>query len=273
MIIMQATMANPSALYNASPLIAGLFRSQGFPMSVLDKIKEVRMAKPTDHVIQQLKELVANGELKPGDLLPGERELAAKFNLGRGYIREALKTFELYGIFKSIPGRGTIVSNLSLDIYNDFLNNIVRFGVDNHLDLMDVREMLEPSIAYRAALHASDKEVKAIGKHLKAYRKLVDKEQIDLEVETKFHLEIANAAHNRLISIIMGIIIPELAKLGAEIDVLGGGRLKAAFLEHERVYKAIVDRDPDEAQRAMQYHIDKTKDQYGNSLRMRKKMG
>lgn len=239
-------------------------------MSVLDKIREVRVAKPTDHVIKQLKELVVSGELKPGDLLPGERELAAKFNLGRGYIREAIKTFELYGIFKSIPGRGTIVSDLSLDIYNDFLNNIVKFGVDNHLDLMDIREILEPSIAYRAALHATDKQVKAIGKNLKEYKKLVDKDQIALEVETRFHLEVADAAHNRLISIIMGIIIPELAKLGAEIDVLGGGRLKVAYQEHERVYKAIRDRDPDEAQRAMQYHIDKTKDQYGHSLRMRK---
>ena len=242
-------------------------------MSVLDKIKQVRMSKPTDHVIQQLKELVVSGELKPGDLLPGERELAAKFNLGRGYIREAIKTFELYGIFKSIPGRGTIVSNLSLDLYNDFLNNIVKFGVDNHLDLMDIREILEPSIAYRAALHASDVEVKSIGRHLKEYKKLVDTGRIDLEVETRFHLEIANASHNRLISIIMGIIIPELAKLGEEIDVLGGGRLKDAYREHERVYKAIADRDPEEAQRAMQYHIDKTKDQYGRSLQMRKEKG
>ncbi|MCC8191105.1 MAG: FadR family transcriptional regulator [Planctomycetes bacterium] len=231
-------------------------------MSVLDKIKEVRVPRPTDHIIKQLKELIVSGELRPGDLLPGERELAARFGLGRGYIREAIKTFELYGVFRSIPGKGTIVNDLSFEIYGDFLNNIVQFGTNDHLELLDVREILEPNVAFRAAMHATDEEIERIGDELRTYRRYVDEAKVVIEVECRFHINIANAAHNRFLSVIMGTIIPELTRVGKEIEVLRDHRLTESYDEHMAVWQAIANRDPEEACRAMQHHIDKTKETF-----------
>ncbi|MCC8117009.1 MAG: GntR family transcriptional regulator, partial [Planctomycetes bacterium] len=67
--------------------------------------------------------------MRPGDVLPSERELAASFGIGRGYIREAIKTLELYGVFRSVPGVGTIVADLGVQSINEFINNLVQFGV------------------------------------------------------------------------------------------------------------------------------------------------
>ncbi len=231
-------------------------------MSVLDNIKEVRLARPTDHVIKQLKDLIIRGELKPGDILPGERELAARFGLGRGYIREAIKTFEIYGIFKSIPGRGTIVTDLSLKSYSDFINNMIQFGVNDHMDLLDTRSIMEPAIAYRAALHATDEEIKEIGKGLKLHKERLDNGRVDLDLECEFHLDIAKATHSRFLSISMGIIVPDITNLGREIDVLQGERAFEAYEEHNAVYKAIARREPEEAEKAMQHHMEKTQEEY-----------
>lgn len=235
-------------------------------MSFLDKIQEVRLPKPSDHVIKQLKELIIRGELKPGDTLPGERELALRFGLGRGYIREAIKTFEIYGIFKSIPGKGTIVADLSLQSYTDFMNNMIQFGVDDHMDLLDTRGIMEPAIAYRAALHATDEEIKRIGTELELYKKKLDHGEVDLDLECQFHLEIAKATHNRFLSISMCIIIPDLTNLGKDIDVLHGKRALEAYEEHNAVFKAIAAHDPDAAQSAMQYHMEKSQEQYTNRI-------
>ncbi len=231
-------------------------------MSVLDKIQEVRLPKPSEHVIKQLKDLVVRGELKPGDLLPGERELASRFGLGRGYIREAIKTCEVYGIFKSIPGKGTVVSDLSLNSYSDFMNNIIQFSVNDHMDLLDARSIMEPQIAYRAALHATDAEIEAIGCNLQSYKEKLEYGDIDLDTECQFHLEIAKAAHNRFLSISMGIILPDLTNLGRDIDVLRGSRAVEAFTEHNDIFNAIARREPESAQAAMQYHLEKTLEQY-----------
>lgn len=231
-------------------------------MSVLDKIHEVKIPKPSDQVIKQFKDLLMNGELKPGDTLPGERELAARFGLGRGYIREAIKTFELYGIFKSIPGRGTIVGDLSLASYNEFLNNIIQFGVNDYLELLDVRSILEPAIAYRAALHATDEEIGIIEKRLTSVKEKKDQGEIDLENEVEFHLDIAKATHNRFLSITMSIILPDLTRMGHEINVLRGNRFEQSHVEHERVYQAIANHDPEEAQAAMHRHMVETERQF-----------
>ena len=235
-------------------------------MSVLEKIKEVRLPKPSDHVIKQLKDLIARGELKPGDLLPGERELATRFGLGRGYIREAIKTCEIYGIFKSIPGKGTVVSDLSLNSYSDFMNNIIQFGVNDHMDLLDARSIMEPQIAYRAALHATDEEIESIRCNLEQYKNKLDNGDVDLDTECQFHLEIAKATHNRFLSISMGIILPDLTNLGRDIDVLRDHRAEEAFKEHKDVYEAIAKRDPEAAQAAMQHHMDKSLEQYTRRL-------
>ncbi|NJO68789.1 MAG: FadR family transcriptional regulator [Bacteroidetes bacterium] len=79
---------------------------------LIEKIKPIEFQKPSDIIIRQIRELISSGIIKPGDRLPAERELAERFGIGRGYIREALKKLEFYGIVKTLPQSGTMVANL-----------------------------------------------------------------------------------------------------------------------------------------------------------------
>lgn len=222
---------------------------------VLNKIKGVRIVKPSDHVIQQFRDLISNKELSPGDVLPSERELATSFGIGRGYIREAIKTLELYGVFRSVPGVGTIVADLGVQSINEFINNLVQFGVHDYVELVEVRSIIEPFNAYRAAVNATDKELERIGGILGFLTSDINHEKLNVQLEVDFHLEIAKASHNRILANTISAILPGLIRLLNELDLARDGRYLTSHEEHKQIYDALVKRNPNAAERAMRHHM------------------
>lgn len=222
---------------------------------VLKNIKGVQIVKPSDHVINQFRELITTGVLKPGDILPSERELANSFGIGRGYVREAIKTLELYGVFRSVPGVGTIVEDLGVQSINEFINNLVNFGVHDYVELVEVRTVIEPFNAYRAALNATDEELRVIGEITKELDNAIRQGKVDLNLELKFHLELAKASHNRIFANTIAAILPGLLKLLEELDLSSYGRVNSSQLEHKELYDALAKRNPKAAEKAMQTHM------------------
>ncbi len=222
---------------------------------VLKKIKGVQIIKPSDHVINQFRSLITSGELKPGDILPSERELANSFGIGRGYVREAIKTLELYGVFRSVPGVGTIVEDLGIQSINEFINNLVTFGVHDYVELVEVRSIIEPFNAHRAALNASDEEIDTIGQIVDSLEKDIARGIINLDLEVRFHLELAKASHNRIFANTISAILPGLIKLLDELDISSYDRYRDSQVEHKQLYEALIKRDPDAAEKAMRNHM------------------
>ncbi|MCD6473102.1 FadR family transcriptional regulator, partial [Candidatus Aerophobetes bacterium] len=77
--------------------------------------KEVTSVRLYENVIKQIVNLIKNNELKPGDKLPSERELAEKLSIGRASLREAFRVLESRGLIKSRPGRGRFVREIKKD--------------------------------------------------------------------------------------------------------------------------------------------------------------
>lgn len=234
---------------------------------LLKKIKGVQIVKPSDHVIQQFRDLITNKELKPGDVLPSERELAASFGIGRGYIREAIKTLELYGVFRSVPGVGTIVGDLGVLSINEFINNLVQFGVHDYVELMEVRTLIEPFNAYRAALNATDEELENLGRLLHNLDERIDRDLLDLESEVNFHMEIARASHNRILANTISAILPGLINLLNELDLKRGGRFRDSHHEHLELYDALLKRNPVAAERSMRQHMTNAAEHFSRRIR------
>lgn len=222
---------------------------------VLKKIKGVQIVKPSDHVINQFRDLITARELKPGDVLPSERDLANSFGIGRGYIREAIKTLELYGVFRSVPGVGTIVEDLGIQSINEFINNLVNFGVHDYVELLEVRTIVEPFCAFRAAVNATDEELAAMGAILDDIDAAIAGGGVDITLEVKFHLELAKASHNRIFANTISAILPGLVKLLDELDLARDERHKTSQIEHRQLYDALLKRNPEAAERAMQRHL------------------
>ncbi|MCC8189690.1 MAG: FadR family transcriptional regulator [Planctomycetes bacterium] len=223
---------------------------------LLKKIKGVQIVKPSDHVIQQFRDLITSRELRPGDVLPSERELANSFGIGRGYIREAIKTLELYGVFKSSLGVGTVVSDLGVQSINEFINNLVQFGVHDYVELVETRTLIEPFNAYRAALNATDEELEAIGRVVESLDHHIDNDRLDAALESDFHLLIAKASHNRILAGTISAILPSLINLLDDLDLTRDGRHRRSHVEHHQIYEALLKRNPKAAEKAMRTHME-----------------
>ena len=123
------------------------------------EFRAVRKGRRYEQVAEQIQQLIASGALKPGDRLPPERELAAKFGVGRSSLRDAIRTLEVMGIVESRHGSGTVVRDLSTDALVVPLASVLARKRELVAELLDVRRMIEPALAARAAANATEEEL------------------------------------------------------------------------------------------------------------------
>src|SRR3954449_81341 len=110
----------------------------------------------TDEAIEKLRAMIVSGELRPGDRLPREADLATTLGLSRSSLREAVRALSLVRILDVRQGDGTYVSSLASDSLLEALNFIVEFHRDaSVLELLEVRRILEPAASARAAVQIS----------------------------------------------------------------------------------------------------------------------
>ncbi|MEL6627817.1 MAG: GntR family transcriptional regulator, partial [Bacteroidota bacterium] len=82
--------------------------------SLINNFKEINIESPIDKIMNQIKGLITSGQLKPGDKLPPERQLAEKLGVGRSHVRDAIRKLEFYGILKTLPQSGTKVAGIGI---------------------------------------------------------------------------------------------------------------------------------------------------------------
>lgn len=224
------------------------------PDNALDLFKEIQVRKPTDLIIEQIRKLIANGTLKPGMKLPPERGLAEKFRVGRGYIREAIKKLEFYGILKTLPKKGTYVSSLGVKALEGLISNILGMEERNIEKLLETRAVLEIHSARMAARRGTEEDFCQIKKSHEEFRRKVSLGQSTLEEDHVFHLAIGYAAHNSISNSLIGLIIPDVIMMNKDYQEMGIDRLGTVG-EHEAVIHAILNRDADGSAEAMRHHM------------------
>ncbi len=111
----------------------------------------VRKVKVYEGVARQIERLISEGSLKPGDKLPSERELAEMFRVSRSSLRDGIRKLELLGLVEARHGEGTIVRDLSADSLVSPIASMLVRKRQLVAELLDVRKMLEPPLAGRAA--------------------------------------------------------------------------------------------------------------------------
>src|SRR6478735_10566891 len=117
----------------------------------------------TDEAILRIKEMIVSGQLRPGDRLPREPDLAEELGLSRNSLREAVRALALVNILDVRQGDGTYVTSLNPDLLLDALTFVVDFHQDDSvLDFLRVRRILEPAAAAMAAQRVEPGEAAAI---------------------------------------------------------------------------------------------------------------
>src|SRR5205814_4345288 len=123
------------------------------------QFETVRKVRRYEQVAEQIRRLISEGALKPGELLPPARDLALRLGVGRSSVRDADRTLEVMGILEPRQGHGTVVRDFSTDALVVPLASVLTRKREMVHELLDLRRIIEPALAARAARNASDDEI------------------------------------------------------------------------------------------------------------------
>src|SRR5512133_1696665 len=191
--------------------IYSLFHHLGWLDMDLTPIKTKRLY---EEIVEQIKQLIADGKLKPGDKLLAERDLADRFQVSRASVREAIRTLEMLGIIDIRPGEGTFVRGTETD---DIIRPLAMFlAVERNslLDMFEMRRIFETATASLAAQRATFEELDQIESMLANMRErlnLNDSEKGE-EFDAAFDYAVAEATHNSLLIKLFKTVSEEFAK-------------------------------------------------------------
>jgi len=205
-------------------------------------------------IVSQIHRLIRDGDLKPGDKLPPERELSQRFQVGRSSIRDAIRVLEIMGTVKVRQGGGTIVQDLSPRSLVAPMASMLRRQRAMVEDIMDLRTMLEPSLAARAARNATADDIAQLAGVLDRQRLKVGRGEVAVSEDTDFHRGIAQAGGNPVVLSVLDILMGLLAETRVEALQVRG-RAERSLNGHRRILRAIRRKDPVAAEAAMRSHI------------------
>lgn len=210
-------------------------------------------AKPLgEQISERIIQLIIENDWKAGDKLPNEYELADKLDVGRSTIREAIKALVSRNILEIRRGAGTFISEKG-GVADDPLG--LTFVKDKYklaLDLLEVRFMIEPSIASIAAVKATNEEIEKMSSLCDEIDELILKKQPYLEKDIEFHAAIAKSSKN----LVVGNLIPIInSSIAIFIDITNQ-KLRTETMEtHREILNAIKNHDANGARDAMFLHL------------------
>jgi DNA-binding FadR family transcriptional regulator len=231
--------------------ILGARRSRrGFAMYV-----PIQTMKVFEQIAAQIEQQILRGDLRTGDRLPTERELAEQFRASRTAVREAMKTLAQKGLVDMRPGRGTIVIDGTSSALRDSLNRSMLVNQPkSNSDLVEVREILEPEIAALAAVRATDADIAELRAAVATMDAHLDDADAFIAADNHFHQVLANASDNKLILILIHPIMDLLSVQRKQIFGVQGGPQRGQQ-HHKLLLDAMSRHDPDAARAAMRAHL------------------
>ncbi len=212
--------------------------------------------KTYEKIILHLRESISSGELKPGDRLPPETELARSLGVSRPTVREALKVLEAMSILRSSTGPtgGTFIRKIDGSSIAEHLSDSITLLMDvdemTLAELCEAREAVEIPAVEMAAVRRTDSD-------LQAMKKIIEtdgEENPDiLFSDISFHRAIADASKNGMLNLFMSSIHMALRTLAEKYAPPEDERISRQ--QHRRIYEAIRDQAPDAARTAMRDHL------------------
>jgi GntR family transcriptional repressor for pyruvate dehydrogenase complex len=214
----------------------------------------IRRNKVYEEVAQQIERLILKN-LRPGDKLPPERELAEMLRVSRGSVRDAIRGLELRGLVEPRQGAGTIVRETSAEPLPSPFANALKRRQERISELLDFRKMLEPPLAARAATHASADEISEMEEILQRQEAKQAQGAAAVAEDAEFHYSVALASGNSVVLKVLDILM-DLLRDTRERSLQVEGRPEKSLAGHRRILAAIKRHDAEAAKAAMRRHIE-----------------
>jgi DNA-binding FadR family transcriptional regulator len=221
-------------------------------------------------IVEQLREFFLNGDLKPGDKLPSERELARRFNVSRTSIRDALRMLELRGAIDIRRGGGSYIKSTEFPLSTEELSSVIT-KAESHLvyEMLELRRALEAESAYLAAQRATSTDLENIRKALEKMAASKNDVESGLEADLNFHLSIVRATHNSLfIELIqtMSEHMEDTIRTTRRHRLADPARTQGTLDEHKEIYLAIASGNAIQARKLVEEHITRIRNELSETF-------
>lgn len=220
----------------------------------------IQSSRLYEQIVEQIEKHVLDGVLNPGDKLPSEKELCEQFSVSRTVVREAVRALREKGLVDIQPGRGTFITNGTSEAMRNSLGLVFKVGQDRaQADLVEVRAILEPEIAALAAQNADEDDINELQSAIETMEALLGDAEKFMEADQAFHLVLAKATHNAIIPLLIDPIVDLLWEQRKHIFMNTGGA-KRGYYHHERIFKAVKQKDAQAARNAMRAHMEQIRE-------------
>lgn len=224
-------------------------------------------------VAEEILRLIGESDLRPGDRMPTENQLAARLGTSRTVVREAVKILSAIGRVRAHKGRGLFVAN------DEGMLGSARLGsfflptdLDHVYQLFEFRRVQEAAAGRLAAARATPADLRAIEEAAETCRQghLTGRHELFDQGDDDFHLSIAKASQNPFLV----EAVREARRLQRQSSAIGlhgtvGGHAEEAVAEHAAIHRAIRDGDPEAAAHAVTVHLDQTLEDYRREIQRR----
>ena len=215
----------------------------------------------SDWLAAELERALVCGELRPGDKLLAQRQMAERYQLSRATVREAVTELQSRGLVETRHGGGSFCRNLLAAFFTEDAEAMIDPSPALQIQVLEMREMLEGEAAYYCALRASDAELEALAsEYARMGRSNNGANSLrQAKADLGFHTRIAEQSHHLLVlslsqllytryfNAIHAVLSQTFKKRGRYPERIGA--------QHQRIFQAIIDRDAVAAREAACAHI------------------
>ncbi len=236
--------------------------------------QRIEAQRVAEAVIRQIETLILEGVLRPGERLPGERDLAERLGVSRPSLREALAELEARGLIQTRKGGGSYVAELTGSAFTPALIELFA-GHDRALnDYIDFRRDVEGLAAARAARHGSKADHEVIARVFARMEAAHGEKNPAREaaIDAEFHMAVIEASHNVVLLHVMRSIYGLLERgiFYNRAVIYGLRETRDTLLEqHRAIRDGVLSGDPARARAAVEAHLDFVAEALARSERLR----
>ena len=234
----------------------------------MDAADPITKRKLSDEVFDRLKSLIVDGKKAPGALMPSERELMARFGVGRPAIREAMQQLASMGLVEINHGERARVLELTpsslMKQVDQSAQIMLSLSSDSLEHLKSARIFFERGMVREAAAKATQNDIALLRTTLGEQRKAVGHAARFMTADMRFHAQIAAISQNPIFTAVSEAMLGWLKVYHSEL-LIWSGKENITLAEHEDIIAHLAAHDPDAAEAAMVKHLERSRSLYVKS--------
>lgn len=234
----------------------------------IERLSPVTAARISDTIVEQIRSLIRQGHLQPGDRLPNERKLCERFGVSRVSVRDALRILEASGLIEIRVGArgGAFLTAPSAAGVGARLSDMLTMSSLSAQEVTEARMVFELGIIDLVCARANDEDLADLTEICERSSAAVEAGQYTMDLSLEFHVRLAHTTHNQALDLIVESFQEALRMSLFEAKSVAPLMGVVGTDEHWELVKALRDRDATTARAVMEVHLARTSTRLRSSV-------